>query len=260
MKRPLAFCVLGNSFTTWVGKTATQARLPWWQGRMQTLKVPTCVVSDALNCPRSLTKTKCWSVCLSSAGGEWWSLGLTIFQFSQSLSHVRLFATPWTAAQKASLSITNSQESTQTHVRWCHPTISSSVVPFSSLPSIFPSIRVFSNESALRIRWPKDWSFSFNNSPSNEHPGLMSFRMDWLDLIAVQGTLKNLLQSAYPTSMSTQRSTTAKKPQWSCWKYNWGGQALQELAVLTHSLSLSALIIFFFNQSSNARGGVFWRW
>ena len=78
--------------------------------------------------------------------------------------------------------------------QWCHPTISSSVITFSSCPPIFPSIRVFSNESALRIRWPKYWSFSFNISPSNEHPGLISFRMDWLDLLAAQGTLKSLLQ------------------------------------------------------------------
>ena len=80
--------------------------------------------------------------------------------------------------------------------RWYHPTISSSVVPFSSClqSSIFPSIRVFSNESALRIRWPKYWSFSFNISPSNEHSGLISFRMDWFDVLAVQGTLKSLLQ------------------------------------------------------------------
>jgi len=77
---------------------------------------------------------------------------------------------------------------------WCHPTISSSVIPFSSPPSIFPSIRIFSNESTLRIRWPKYWSFRFNISPSNEHPGLISFRMDWLNLLAVQGTLKTLLQ------------------------------------------------------------------
>ena len=76
----------------------------------------------------------------------------------------------------------------------CHPTISSSVVPLLLQPSIFPSIRVFSNESALRIRWPKYWSFSFNIIPSKEHPGLISFRMDWLDLLAVQGTLKSLLQ------------------------------------------------------------------
>ena len=78
--------------------------------------------------------------------------------------------------------------------RWCHPTISSSVIPFLLPPSIFPNIRVFSKESALRIRWPKYWSFNFNISPSNEHPGLISFRMDWLDLLAVQETLKSLLQ------------------------------------------------------------------
>ena len=76
---------------------------------------------------------------------------------------------------------------------WCHPIISS-CHPLLLLPTIFPSIRVFSNESALRMRWPKYWSFSFNISPSNEHPGLTSFKMDWLDLLAVQGTLKSLLQ------------------------------------------------------------------
>ena len=78
--------------------------------------------------------------------------------------------------------------------RWCHLTISSSVVPFLLLPSVFPNIRVFSNGSALHIRWPKFWRFSFKISPCNEHPGLISFRMDWLDLLAVQGTLKSLLQ------------------------------------------------------------------
>ena len=78
--------------------------------------------------------------------------------------------------------------------QWCHPTISFSVVPFSSCFIIFPSIRVFSNESVLSIRWPKYWSFSFNISPSNEYSGLISFRMDWLDLLAVQVTLKSLLQ------------------------------------------------------------------
>ena len=77
--------------------------------------------------------------------------------------------------------------------QWCHPTISSSVVPFSSCPPIPPSIRVFSNESTLHMRWPKHWSFSFSISPSNEYSGLISFRMDWLDLLAVQGTLKSLL-------------------------------------------------------------------
>ena len=78
--------------------------------------------------------------------------------------------------------------------QWYHPTISSSVVPFLLLPSIFPSIRVFSSELALRIKWPKYWSFSFNISPSNEYSGLISFRIDWFDLLAVQGTLKSLLQ------------------------------------------------------------------
>ena len=78
--------------------------------------------------------------------------------------------------------------------RWCHPAISSSCRPLLLLPPIPPSIRVFSNESTLRMRWPKYWSFSFSISPSNEHPGLISFRMDWLDLLAVQGTLKSLLQ------------------------------------------------------------------
>ena len=114
----------------------------------------------------------------------------------QSLSCVRLFATPWITAHQASLSITNSQslhklmsiESVMpsSHLILCRPLL--------LLPSIFPSIRVFSNESALYIRWPKYWSFSFNISPSKEHPGLISFRMDRLDLIAVQGTLKTLLQ------------------------------------------------------------------
>ena len=114
----------------------------------------------------------------------------------QLLSRVRLFATPWTAAHQASLSITNSQSllklmSIETvmpsnHLILCHPLLHS--------PSIFPSIRVFSNESALRIRWPKYWSFRFNISPSNEYSGLISFRMYRLDLLAVQGTLKNLLQ------------------------------------------------------------------
>ena len=120
-----------------------------------------------------------------------------MLQFSsvQSLSGVQLFATPWTAACQASVSITNSRsllkpisiESVIASNRLilCRPLL---------LPSIFPSIRVFANESALRVRWPKDWSFSFNISPSNEHSGLISFRMDWLDLLAVQGTLKSLLQ------------------------------------------------------------------
>ena len=116
-------------------------------------------------------------------------------QSVQSLRCVRLFATPWTAARQASLSITNSRnllklmsiESVMpsNHLILCHPLL---------LPSIFPSVRVFSNESVLHTMWPKDWSFSFNISSSNEYSGLSSFRMDWLDLLAVQGTLRSLRQ------------------------------------------------------------------
>ena len=114
----------------------------------------------------------------------------------QSLSHVQLFATPWTAACQASLSITNSWSllklmSIESVMPSNHLTL---CCPLLLPPSIFPSIRVFSNESALRIRWPKYWTFSFSISPCNECSGLISFRMDWLDLLAVQGTLKSLLQ------------------------------------------------------------------
>ena len=118
------------------------------------------------------------------------------FSSVQSLSHVQLFATPWIAARQASLSITNSWSSPKpTSIEWVMP--SNHLIlchPLLLLPSVFPSIRVFSNESVLHIRWPKYWSFSFNISPSNEHTGLISFRMDWLDLLAVQGTHKSLLQ------------------------------------------------------------------
>ena len=121
-----------------------------------------------------------------------------MFQFSsvQSLSRVWLFATPWIAASQASLSITNSQSSLKlTSIELVMP--SSHLIlyrPLLLLPPIPPSIRLFSNESTLHMRWPKYWSFSFNISPSKEYPGLISFRMDWLDLLAVQGTLKSLLQ------------------------------------------------------------------
>ena len=118
-------------------------------------------------------------------------------QFSsvQSLSCVWLFATPWIAAHQASLSITNSWSSLRlTSIESVMP--SSHLIlrcPLFLLPPIPPSIRVFSNQSTLCIRWPKYWSFSFSISPSNEHPGLISFRMDWLNFLAVQGTLKSLL-------------------------------------------------------------------
>ena len=118
------------------------------------------------------------------------------FNSVQSLSHVRLFATPWITACQASLSITKSRSSLKlmsiesvmpsSHLILCRPLL--------LLPPIPPSIRVFSDESTLHMRWPKYWSFSFSISPSKEHPGPISFRMDWLDLLAVQGTLKSLLQ------------------------------------------------------------------
>ena len=118
-----------------------------------------------------------------------------IIQFS-SVSHLWLFATPWTVAHQASLSITNSQGLLKLRsIKSVMP--SNHLILYRRLlilPSIFPSIRVFSNESALCIRWPKYWNFSFNISPSNEYSVLISFRMDWLDLLAVQGTLKSLLQ------------------------------------------------------------------
>ena len=122
--------------------------------------------------------------------------GLSNCSSVQSLSRVQLFATPWTAACQASLSITSSRSLLKlmsiqlvmpsSHLILCHPLL----LP----PSIFPRIRVFSNESVLRIRWPKYWSFTFSISPSNEYSGLISSRVDWLDLLAVQGTLKSLLQ------------------------------------------------------------------
>ena len=121
-----------------------------------------------------------------------------MLQFSsvQLLRHVQLFVTPWTAAHQASPSITNSQSLLKL---MSHELVmpSNDLIlcrPLFLLPSVFPSIRVFSNESVLYIRWPKYWSFSFSISPSNEYSGLISFRMDWLDILEVQGTLKSLLQ------------------------------------------------------------------
>ena len=123
-----------------------------------------------------------------------------IFSSVQSLSRVRLFATTWTAARQASLSITNSRSLPKLmSIELVMP--SSHLILYRPLllpPPIPPSIRVFSNESALHIRWPKYWSFSLSISPSNEHPGLVSFRMDWLDVLAIQGTPKSLLQYHSP--------------------------------------------------------------
>ena len=119
-----------------------------------------------------------------------------LFSSVQSLSHVQFFVTAWTAALQASLSITNSQTLLKLmYIKLVMP--SNHLIHCCSLllpPSIFPSIRAFSNESALHIRWPKYWSFSFSISPSNEYSGMISFRMGWLDLFAAEGTLKSLLQ------------------------------------------------------------------
>ena len=152
----------------------------------------------------------------------------------QLLSRVHLFGqTPWTAAHQASLSFT---------ISWSLPKLTSIELvmpsnhlilcrPLLLLPSTFPSIRVFSNESALRIRWPKYWSFIFNISPSSEHPGLISFRMDWLDLSAVQGTFRSLLQHKIPKVSVLQHSvfflvqiahpymTTGKTIAWTIWTF-----------------------------------------
>ena len=129
-------------------------------------------------------------------------------QSVQLLSHVRLFTATWSAAHQVPLSITNSWSllklisrksvMSSNHLIFCHPLL--------LLPSVFPSIRVFSNESTLLMRWPKFWSFSFNISPPNEHPGLISFRMDCLDLLAVQGTLKSLLQQHSSKASILRRS------------------------------------------------------
>ena len=141
-----------------------------------------------------------WKECLFCSCSVRPSLFTILFRCSissvQSLNCVRLFATPWTAACQASLSITNSWSLLRlmsiksvipsSHLILCHPLF--------LLPPISPSIRVFSNESTLHMRWPKYCSFSFSIIPSKEHPGLISFRMDWLDLLAVQGTLRSLLQ------------------------------------------------------------------
>ena len=136
----------------------------------------------------------CLFICI--IGRELCETCMKFYLSVQSLSRVQLFATLWTMARQASLSITNSQSflklmsiksvTPSNHLILCCPLL--------LLPSIFPSITVFSNESALHIRWPKYWSFSFSISSSNEYSGLISIRMDWLDLLEVQGTLKNLLQ------------------------------------------------------------------
>ena len=151
-------------------------------------------------------------------------------QFSsvQSLSRVRLFVTPWIAAHQASLSITNSWSLLKpmsidlvmpsSHLILCRPLL--------LLPPIPPSIRAFSNESTLRMRWPKYWSFSFSINLSNEHPGLISFRMDWLDLLAVQGTLKSLLQHHSSKASILPRSSFLHSPTLTSIHDHWKNHSL----------------------------------
>ena len=144
-------------------------------------------------CNMSLRYPQIMFTLCTAEGGFQTTTTIVHLRSVQSLSHVRLFVTPWTTACQASLSITNSWNPPKPmSIEWVMP--SNYFILCCSpllLPSIFPSIRIFSNESALHFRCPKYWSFSFNISPSNEHPGLISFRMDWLDLLAAQGTLKS---------------------------------------------------------------------
>ena len=154
------------------------------------------IPTETLNAPRVCLLSIGCSDPLPDLGWAYFSFLIYLFNSVQSLSPVRLFATPWIAARQASLSITNTQSSLRLtsiesvmpsgHLILCRPLL--------LLPPIPPSIRVFSNESTLHMRWPKYWSFSFRISPSKEIPGLISFSMDWLDLLAVQGALKSLLQ------------------------------------------------------------------
>ena len=175
------------------------------------------------------------------------------FQFSsvQSLSHVQLFATSWTAACQASLSITNSQSLLKlmsielvipsNHLILCRPLL--------FLPSIFPSIRVFSNESVLCIRWPKYWSFSFSISPSNEYSGLISFRMDWLDVLAVQGTLNSLLQHHSSKASILWHSAFLLSPTLTSIHDYWKNHSFVGKAMSLVFNMLSRLVITFFPRS-----------
>ena len=200
--------VLGIEGKRWTTQSSTGAALREW--------VCICTISpggfwelgkafylDECNMSTSGWQIYYWRQNILSCKDLWmfskqeaFSPNWTEFSSVQLLSPVRLFATPWIAACQASLSITNSRSPPKpmsiesvmppSHLILCHLLL--------LLPPVLPSIRVFSHESTLHMGWPKCWSFSFNISPSNEHPGLISFRMDWLDLLAVQGTLKSLLQ------------------------------------------------------------------
>ena len=175
-----------------VPATSQKVRLTSKALQQQIWPVPSRILFENIGYCYIFFKSMAW---LSKIQTSFWDVNQRI-RSVQLLSHVRLFEIPWTTAHQASLSITNCQSAPKpmsielvmpsNHLILCHPLL----LP----PSIFPSIRVFSSESALCIRWPRYWSFSFNISPSSEHPGLISFRMDWLDLLAVRGTPKSLLQ------------------------------------------------------------------
>ena len=173
--------------------------------------VPSFMMQMFIDCFQiSGTTGSAWTMGSLEKLGTKLDMWFYIYQFSsvQSLSCVQLFVTSWIVAHQASLSITNSRSSLKlmsiesvmpsSHLILCRPLL--------LLPPIPPSIRVFSNESTLRMRWPKYWSFSFSIIPSKEHPGLISFRMDWLDLLAVQGTLKSFLQHHSLKASILQRS------------------------------------------------------
>ena len=181
-----------NYFWTWCFQLSFRivSYLPPWESHLQEYQQHHLESGRTRSCPQLLS---CVLLFVTL-----WTLQAPLSMESsvQLFSCVWLFATPWTAACQASLCITNSQSLPK--LMSIESVMPSSLLilchPLLLLPSIFPSIRVFSNESALCIRWPKYWSFSFNINPSNEHPGLISFRMDWFHLLAVQGTLKSLLQ------------------------------------------------------------------
>ena len=165
------------------------------------LQSPSAVIFEPRKAKSATVSTVYPSICQEVMGPDamilaFWMLSFVLFSSVQSLSHVQLFVTQWTAACQASLSITNSRRLPKLmSIDMVMP--SNHLIlyrPLLLLPSIFPNIRVFSNESALRIKWPKYWSFSFNISPSNEYSGLISFRIDWFDRLGAQGPLKSLLQ------------------------------------------------------------------
>ena len=169
---------------------------------------------------------------------------LLLFYLVQSFSRARIFATLWTAALQASLSVTISQSLPKfMSIESVMPSNHLLCNPLLLLPSIFPSIRIFSNESVLHIRWPKYWSFSFSISPSNEYSGRISFRKDWLDFLAVQGTLKSLLQHHnlnLALSLLHSPTLTSIHDYWKNHNFNYTNLCQQsDLCFLIHCLGLS---------------------